>query len=146
MILDGRSFRGAGILPFDAALLPDPPPPVPVERTLLHDCWLGPWGTRVRGYKTSRWRLIPGLEKFECPACFGALSSQGDWFFHHHAVGSLLHLHLGALPEFGAAFASPHRPSLRRPSARELTQRQPDHAHNRDDGLGGAGPMTGPES
>ena len=61
---------------------------------LLHDSWLGPRGTVVRGYQSGRWRLIPGLERFECPACFGALSAEGDWFFHHHAVGSLLHLHL----------------------------------------------------
>jgi cobyrinic acid a,c-diamide synthase len=129
MIIGGRIYRGAGILPFDAELLPDPPPPVPVSRRLLHDCWLGPRGTIVRGYKSGRWRLIPGVEPFECPACFGALSAEGDWFYHHHAVGSLLHLHLGALPEVVAAFAGPHRPSLRRPTARGLAERErSDHA------------------
>ena len=42
-------------------------PPAPVTRTLLHDCWLGPRGTIVRGYKSGRWRLIPSIEQFECP-------------------------------------------------------------------------------
>jgi cobyrinic acid a,c-diamide synthase len=39
-------------------------------------------------------------------------------FHHHHAVGSLIHLHLGAFPEVVTAFAGPHRPSLTLPSAR----------------------------
>ncbi len=126
MNIDGRRYRGAGILPFDAELIAAPPPPAPVTRRLLHDSWLGPRGTVVRGYKSGRWRLIGGLERFECPACFGTLSAEGDWFFHHHAVGSLLHLHLGALPEVVAAFAGPHRPSLKRPTARGLADRDAD--------------------
>ena len=44
MIIEGRRFPGAGILPFDAELLPNPGPPVPVTRRLLHDSWLGPRG------------------------------------------------------------------------------------------------------
>jgi cobyrinic acid a,c-diamide synthase len=98
--------------------LRDPIPPAPVTRVLLHDCWLGPAGTVVRGYKSERWRLIPNVEPLECPTCFGALCTENDWFFHHHAVGSLLHLHLGALPEVVDAFAGPHSPSLRRPLSR----------------------------
>jgi cobyrinic acid a,c-diamide synthase len=128
MIIDGRFYRGAGILPFVAELIPDAPPPAPVSRRLLHDSWLGPRGTVVRGYKSGRWRLIPGLERFECPACFGTLSAEADWFFHHHAVGSLLHLHLGALPEVVAAFAGPHRPSLKRPTAHGLAERDGDRS------------------
>ena len=31
-------------MPFDAELLPKPELPIPVSRTLLHDCWLGPQG------------------------------------------------------------------------------------------------------
>jgi cobyrinic acid a,c-diamide synthase len=119
MIIDGKRFPGAGILPFEAELLPDPRPPVPVTRTLLHECWLGPAGTVVRGYLSGRWRLNPSIEPLECPACIGALSAEGDWFYHHHAVGSLLHLHLGALPQVVAAFVEPHSPSLRRPSRRD---------------------------
>ena len=52
--------------------------------------------------------------------CFGSLTSDADLFFHHHAVGSLIHLHLGALPEVVTAFVGPHRPSLKRPTATGL--------------------------
>ena len=51
MIIAGRRVQGAGIFPFDAELLADPLPPVPVTRTLLHDTWLGARGTEVRGYR-----------------------------------------------------------------------------------------------
>jgi cobyrinic acid a,c-diamide synthase len=118
MILHGRRVPGAGILPFDAELLPNPATPTPVTRTLERDCWLGPKGTTVRGYRSPRWRLHPGADPLDCPSCFGPLTSQGDVFYHHHAVGSLIHLHLGALPEVVSAFAGPHRPSLTLPSAR----------------------------
>jgi cobyrinic acid a,c-diamide synthase len=130
MIIGDRCYRGAGILPLLAEFIPDAPPPAPVSRQLLHDSWLGPRGTVVRGYKSGRWRLIPSLERFGCPSCFGPLTAEGDWFYHHHAVGSLLHLHLGALPDFVAAFAGPHRPSLKRPTARGLAEREIDR--NRD--------------
>jgi len=119
-LADGRRIPGAGILPFDASLLPDPPPPTPVTRTLDRDCWLGPRGTVVRGYKSNRWRLVPGADPLDCPSCFGALTAQDDVYFHHHAVGGLIHLHLGALPEVVAAFAGPHPPSLTRPTGRPI--------------------------
>ena len=67
MILDGRQVPGAGILPFDAELLPNPEPPIPVARTLTRDCWLGPKGTTVRGYKSGRWRLRPGGRSARLP-------------------------------------------------------------------------------
>lgn len=120
MRIAGKRLRGAGILPFEAELLAHPEHPEPVTRTLLHDCWLGSKGTVVRGYKSGRWRLHPRSERLECPACFGSLTADGDLQYHHHAVGSMIHLHLGALPEFVAAFAGPHRPSLRRPSMQGL--------------------------
>jgi cobyrinic acid a,c-diamide synthase len=118
MIIDGRPVPGAGILPFDAELLPNPAPPSPITRTLTRDCWLGPSGTVVRGYKSSRWRLIPGADPLDCPSCFGSLTGQDDVYFHHHAVGGLIHLHLGALAEVVAAFAGPHPASLTLPSSR----------------------------
>lgn len=118
MILGDRRVPGAGILPFDAELLPNPSPPTPVARTFARDSWLGAAGTTVRGYRAARWRLVPGADPLDCPTCFGTLTTQGDFFYHHHAVGSLIHLHLGALPEVVNAFAGPHRPSLTLPSAR----------------------------
>jgi cobyrinic acid a,c-diamide synthase len=118
MILEGRQVPGAGILPFDAEFLPNAEPPIPVTRSLTRDCWLGPKGTTVRGYMSSRWRLRPGADPLDCPNCFGTLTVHDDFFYHHHAIGSLIHLHLGALPEVVRAFAGPHRPSLTLPSAR----------------------------
>ncbi len=115
---DGRSVPGAGILPFDAELLQNPAPPCPVTRTLTRDCWLGPRGTEFRGYKSGRWRLIPGADPLDCPKCFGSLTDENDFYFHHHAVGGLIHLHLGALAEVVAAFAGPHPASLTLPSPR----------------------------
>ena len=120
MIINGQPVRGAGILPFSAELMANPEPPVPVTRTLLHDCWLGAKGTVVRGYRSCRWRVHASFERLECPACFGSLTVDGDLYYHHHAVGSMIHLHLGALPEVVAAFAGPHRPSLKRPSVHGL--------------------------
>jgi cobyrinic acid a,c-diamide synthase len=118
MRLGDRVVRGAGILPFDAILLADPPVPTPVTRTLTRHCWLGPKGTEVRGYKSARWQLVPGADPLECPNCFGSLTAQDDVFFHHHAVGGLVHLHLGALEEVVSAFAGPHPASLTLPSLR----------------------------
>jgi cobyrinic acid a,c-diamide synthase len=132
MIIQGRRVSGAGILPFEAELLSDPVPPAPVTRTLLHDCWLGEQGTVVRGYRSGRWRLTPSVEPFECSSCFGALCAEGDWFYRHHAVGSLLHLHFGALPEVVDAFAGPHSPSLKRPSPRGRAERELDLALERE--------------
>lgn len=118
MILPDRRVPGAGILPFDAELLPNPAPPSPVARTFTRDSWLGTAGTTVRGYRAARWRLVPGADPLDCPSCFGTLTAQGDFFYHHHAVGSLVHLHLGAIPEVVTAFVGPHRASLTLPSAR----------------------------
>jgi cobyrinic acid a,c-diamide synthase len=146
MKIDGRHVPGAGILPFDAELSSEPQTPVPVTRTLLRDCWLGPRGTTVRGYKTGRWRLIPSIEKFECPACFGALAAEGDWFYHHHAVGSLIHLHFGAFPEVVDAFAGPHSPSLWRPSPRPKDERELDHVFDGDAEREATDPRLRPES
>jgi cobyrinic acid a,c-diamide synthase len=120
MILDGRQIPGAGILPFDAVRLATPKVPSPVTRVLTRDCWLGPKGTVVRGYRANRWKLLPGADPLACPSSFGNLTNQGDITYHHHAVGSLIHLHFGALPEVVAAFAGPHRPSLSLPSARRF--------------------------
>jgi cobyrinic acid a,c-diamide synthase len=117
MILDGWQVPGAGILPFDAVRLELPRMPTPVTRVLTRDSWLGPKGAIVRGYRANRWKLLSGVDPLDCPSCFGNLTSQGDITYHHHAVGSLVHLHLGALPEVVASFAGPHRPSLSLPSA-----------------------------
>ena len=118
MDLHGRRVSGVGILPIDAELRSDPTPPIPVERTLVRDGWLGLRGTAVRGYRSGRWNLHPADVESHCRNCYGTLSAEGDLTFHHHAVGSLIHLHLGALPDVVAAFVGPHRPSLNLPRSR----------------------------
>lgn len=107
MIVDGRAYGGAGILPFDAELRPGPAWPEPVERVTSRDGWLGPRGTVVRGYSAHRWALTPAPEPEDCPRRSGALTAEGDVYFRCNAVGSLVHLHLPALPEIVRAFAGP---------------------------------------
>jgi cobyrinic acid a,c-diamide synthase len=70
--------------------------------------------------------MRPNDQAFDCPSCYGPLSRDRDLYFRHHAVGGLIHLHLGALPEVVAAFAGPHRPSLKRPSTVGLSQEPAD--------------------
>jgi cobyrinic acid a,c-diamide synthase len=116
LLMGERRIPGAGILPFDAELLPQAVAPRPVERVLERDGWLGPKGTTVRGYRSCRWRLRAISEPYEyCPGRSGTLTAQRDMYFRHHAVGSLIHLHLTALPHVVAAFAGPHQPSLALP-------------------------------
>jgi cobyrinic acid a,c-diamide synthase len=86
------------------------------------------------------------MEHFKCPAGFGTLTAEGDWFCHHHAVGSLLHLHLGALPEVVSAFAGPHSPSLWRPSRREEGERELDPVFGGDEECEATDPRLGPEA
>jgi cobyrinic acid a,c-diamide synthase len=112
MRIHGRDIPGVGILPFDAVLRPDATAPTPVTCKIRCDSWLAPRGTEVRGYYSGRWDLRPTSELCHCEAGFGKLADAGDFFYHHHAVGSLMHLHLAALPQVVAAFAGPHRPSL----------------------------------
>ena len=80
------------------------------------------------------------------PAMRRPLSAEGDWYFHHHAVGSLLHLHLGALPEVVDAFACPHPPSLRRPIDARIGRERIPRAFTRTELSGdlGPGPQRGP--
>jgi len=111
MRIRGREVPGVGILPIDADLRSDPPAPAPVAFTLRRDTWLGPRGAEVRGYRSGRWDLRPTAELCHCEAGFGPLSDGNEIFYHHHAVGSLVHLHMAALPQVVAAFAGPHRPS-----------------------------------
>ncbi len=118
MILPDRSVAGVGILPIDSTLRPEWTPPAPEERTLVRDSWLALRGTQVRGYRSGRWDLAAVDIDSHCRNCYGTLSNEGDFTYHHHAVGSLIHLHFGALPEVVSAFMGPHRPSLNLPQLR----------------------------
>ncbi len=116
LVLPDRQLPMAGILPFDAVLREDPQPPFPASRVLSRDSWLGAAGTTVKGYCSGRWTLSPAPVPEDCPACSGVLSEQRDLYFRHHAIGSLIHLPLAALPDVIARFVGPHRPSIRLPS------------------------------
>ncbi len=118
MIIDGRMIPGVGLLPIVSELRKNPTPPQPVERTLSHNGWMGLEGTVVRGYRSGRWDLYPAELDNPCRNCYGTLAAEGDLVFHHHAVGSMIHLHLGALPEVVGAFLGVHRPSLTLPQTR----------------------------
>jgi cobyrinic acid a,c-diamide synthase len=120
MVIGGRPIAGAGILPFDARLVDDLGWPKAVERELVNASWLGTRGTVVRGYRSGRWNLLPAPEPGDCPARSGRLTAEPDMVFRSQAIGSLVHLHLGALPEVVAGFAgrrqavADHRKSLTR--------------------------------
>jgi len=116
LVLPDRVVAGADIFPFDAVLRADPEPPAPASRTLLRDTWIGPRGATVRGYRSDRWLLEPTADAGEAGACSGPLTGARDLYHRHHAVGSLVHLHLAALPEVVRAFTGPHRPSLNLPA------------------------------
>lgn len=120
MRIDGRAVPGAGILPVDAVLEPDAPPPHPICQVLNQDSWLGPSGTSIRGYRSHRWRFLPAADPMDCPGRSGVLTPHRDMFFRHHAIGSLVHLHPAALPDLIHAFAGPHRPSLGLPARRSV--------------------------
>ncbi len=115
MIVDGVRYPSAGILANDAVLRATPCRPRPVTRILNRDSWLGVRGTPIRGYRSDRWELHPAPDPGDCPARSGGLTSEQDLVFRHHAIGSLVHLHLGALPEVVRAFAQPHQESLSLP-------------------------------
>lgn len=118
MLVGGRAVPGADILPVDAEFRGHPCPSRPAARTLRLDSWLGPEGAELRGYRSGRWRLRATAESAERGARSGPLTDAGDIYRHHHAIGSLLHLHPAALPELAAAWAGPHRPSLVLPERR----------------------------
>ena len=121
MVIEGKSYQGAGILPFDAELREIPSPPSPVVRILTTDTWLGPAGTEVRGYDSGRWRLRPETTDLGCCGSFGSMTLEEDVYYRHHAVGGMIHLHLGALKHVISAFACEHSASLSLPLSRPST-------------------------
>lgn len=105
MKLGDRDVPGVGVFPFDAMLRADPEPPAAVSRTLTRSGLLGEAGTVLRGYHSNRWTLRPAPEPDDCPARSGYLTVERDVCFRRNAIGSLIHLHLAALPHVVSAFA-----------------------------------------
>jgi cobyrinic acid a,c-diamide synthase len=100
----GRQFHMVGIFPAVASLRKDPQPPVPVELTLAANNWLGPAGTRLRGYLNCNWQIQP------LRALHGQLQEYGhahDLIARGNALGSRLHLNFAALPEVFSHFIHP---------------------------------------
>ena len=120
MIFDGRQIPGAGIFPIDAELQRPHSWPEPVVRTLCNDGWLGSKGTVVRGYRSNRWVLTPSPDPHDCNATSGPLTAQNDIVFRKRAVGSLIHLHLAALPQVVSGFVGTARPASASLSSRIL--------------------------
>lgn len=94
---DGQFKQMAGVLPAVARLRREPTGLVPVEVRLSKSNWLGREGARLRGYRNASWYLEP----------VGTLRSLADRTEHpfdlagnYQAVGSMLHLHFAAQPEF----------------------------------------------
>jgi cobyrinic acid a,c-diamide synthase len=125
MQIGTRLYRGADVLPVVARLRDRPRSPVPVSRTLFRESWLGAAETPVRGYRSGRWSVQVAADPEDCPARTGALTAQHDLVFRNHAIGSMVHLHLGALPEVVRAFTRPHRPSLAVPGTPVAQSRGP---------------------
>lgn len=91
----GRLFPMVGIFPAAASLRSDPQPPQPIELTLATSNWLGPAGTRLRGYLNCNWQIRP------FKALHGQVQEHGhahDLVARHNALGSRLHLNFAALP------------------------------------------------
>ncbi len=105
MVIDGMVVPGAGIFPISAERLALPAIPSAIERTLDRTSWLGPSGMMVRGYWSGRWKFHTAPEPDDCPARSGFLNPDRDLVFRKGAIGSRIHLHLGALPNVVSAFA-----------------------------------------
>ena len=102
----GELQRMCGILPIIARLQSGDSLPVPTEVTVSQDNWLASKGTRLRGYRSGRWR-------FESLGCQLDSSQKScchpDLVGCHCVVGSLIHFHFAAAPEILQSF---FRPSL----------------------------------
>ncbi len=104
MVIDGMVVPGAGIFPISAQRVGLPAIPSAIERELDRPSWLGPRGMIVRGYCSGRWAFHPAPEPDDCPARSGFLNPDHDLVFRKAAIGSRIHLHLGALPNVVSAF------------------------------------------
>jgi cobyrinic acid a,c-diamide synthase len=104
----GDTQRMCGILPAIARFRPDHAAPEPIEITVTRDNWLAPQGTRLRGYRSDRWRfetLGCRLDASQKACC------QPDLLGCNCVVGSLIHFHFAAFPEVFQSFFRPSRRS-----------------------------------
>lgn len=95
-----------GIFPAEAHWNAQPCPPRPVEVTMTRGTWLGAPGTTLRGYRNERWRIEPRKPQL---AVLGEIGHEHDVLTNYQALGSRLHLHFAALPQFLRSFLQPLR-------------------------------------
>jgi cobyrinic acid a,c-diamide synthase len=105
---DGRSWPMVGALPAIARLNPNPAPCQPVELSLARPSWLGEVGTRVRGYRNSRWMLEPAGP---LRALFAEPGHACDMVGCFRAVASCLQINLATQPGFLRTFFEPLAPA-----------------------------------
>jgi cobyrinic acid a,c-diamide synthase len=98
---DGSRLPMCGLLPAIARVNPTPPAATPAELTLASDCCLGLRGDRLRGYRSSSWRLEP-LDAIETLAQEPA--ARFDLVRHKHVIAGQLHLSLVAQPHLLESF------------------------------------------
>jgi len=84
-----------GVLPATARLADQPVRPDPIEVRLARPTWLGPKGTRLRGYRNSTWQLKP-LDGY-CRT-LSADACRCELIGSFQTIGSLIHLDLAADP------------------------------------------------
>jgi len=106
---DGESLPMSGVLPAVARRNPYPEPPRAREITLSADTWLGPAGSRLRGYLTSHW----SLEAAGPLTCFAKEPPDEPALVgRHQAIGSRLYLNFAAQPSILSSFFRPHAPAI----------------------------------
>jgi cobyrinic acid a,c-diamide synthase len=103
-IAEGDLWRMVGIFPANAKLSGSPGPPTPVEVTLDRESWLGPPGTRLRGYRNPRWQLQP---VGPLTGCLAEPDHRYDLVKSCRAIGSRLHLNFAAQPNLLWHFFQP---------------------------------------
>lgn len=95
-----QPFAMAGVLPARAVAEEPARGPQPVQLNFRRDCWLGPVGERLRGYRHGGWRLESSgpLENI----------AGSDLVGREQVVASRVHLHFVAQPALLARFFHPH--------------------------------------
>ncbi len=100
----GESHRMCGILPAAATFVSDSGSPEPTELTVTQGNWLASQDTRLRGYRSDRWRFEPlgcRLDASHKNCC------HPDLLGCNCVVGSLIHFHFAAFPEIFQSFFQP---------------------------------------
>lgn len=100
----GQFSPMVGALPAIARLNPNPAPCQPVELALARPSWLGQVGTRVRGYRSSRWRLEPAGP---LRGLFAESGCEHDMVGCFRAVASCLQINFATQPGFLSSFFHP---------------------------------------